>query len=42
MARIAPFAGLIATSAAAGSPRWFRVSRIACSAARWKAGSIVV
>ena len=42
MARIAPFRGLMATSAAAGSPRSFSVSRIDRTAARWKRGSIVV
>ena len=41
-ARIAPFAGLIETSAAAGSFFSFSVCEIASCAARWNAGLIVV
>ena len=42
IARIAPFAGLIETSAAAGSFGRFSVCVIALRAAFWKRGSIVV
>ena len=42
IARMAPFAGLIETTADAGSPGSSSDSRIEISAARWKRGLIVV
>ena len=42
MARMAPLAGLIEMTAAAGSSFSYSVSRIAFCASRWKRGSMVV